>query len=56
MERGCDSLKPKDVRLLRAKLLSVNDLFLLGMFVVTLIGICLFLRSDKVLPFCIEDF
>jgi hypothetical protein len=26
------------------------------MYVVTLIGICLFLRPDKVLPLCIEDF
>ena len=30
VERGCDSLKPKDVRLLRSKLLSVNDLFFLA--------------------------
>jgi hypothetical protein len=30
VERGCNSLKPKDVRLLCAKLLSVNDLFCLA--------------------------
>ena len=55
-ERGCNSIRPKDLRLLRTYLPAGNSIFLLGSYVAMLVAVCLFLRSDEILHLKVEHF
>ena len=55
-ESGCDSLRPKDLRMLRAFLLAGSSIPLLGAYIIIMIASRLFLRSDEILTLKVEDF
>ena len=55
-ESGCDSLRPKDLRMLRVFLLAGSSIPLLGAYIIIMIASRLFLRSDEILTLKVEDF
>jgi hypothetical protein len=52
----CDALSPKDVCVIRKKLLAGKSVVMLGAYVMIIIAIRLFLRSDEVLTIEMKDF
>jgi len=55
-EQGCDALNPKDIRHIRSYLLAQNSIYFMGVYTAILVAVCLFLRSDEMLPLSVADF